>query len=240
MNPAWTSTGLVVVVAVAVLPRPQRVRRPGGPDTAGPGRPTAWPDRWLAGGLVGGLVDRVRASPHRFDAALPAALDEIVRSLTSGATLPRALGEAGRAGGATGLVAADLAAVADELDAGASIGEALERWRHRRPGTHVGLVTAAVDLAVMAGGEPAALLAGVADSLRDDQAVAAEARALATQARASAAVVALAPLAFAVLTAPFRSGGLIGSGAVVWLAVAGLSLDAVGLWWMWRLTGGPG
>jgi len=104
----------------------------------------------------------------------------------------------------------------------------------------VGLVTAAVDLAVMAGGEPADLLAGVADSLRDDQAVAAEARALATQARASAAVVALAPLAFAVLTAPFRSGGLIGSGAVGWLAVAGLSLDAVGLWWMWRLTGGPG
>ena len=99
----------------------------------------------------------------------------------------------------------------------------------------MGLLVAVVDLALVAGGEPVALLTAVGDSLRDEQAVAAEARALATQARASATVVCLAPLGFAVLTSPFRSGGILG-GAGPLLLLVGLGLDAVGLWWMWRIS----
>ncbi len=52
-----------------------------------------------------------------------------------------------------------------------------------------------------------------------------------------AAVVALAPVGFAVFVAPVRSGGFLGSGAGILVVVVGLLLDALGLWWMWRLTG---
>jgi Flp pilus assembly protein TadB len=77
----------------------------------------------------------------------------------------------------------------------------------------------------------------VAESIRDELEVADEARALATQARASAAVVALAPVGFAVFVAPVRAGGFLGSGAGILIMVVGLLLDALGLWWMWRLSG---
>jgi len=160
-------------------------------------------------------------------------LDELVRSLQSGATLTSSLSEAAGGGGPLG---ADLKTLTGDLRAGAPVGTALERWKDRRPGTRVGLVVAAVDLATMAGGELAGLLGSLAEALRDEEAVAEEAQALATQARASAGVIALAPLAFAVIMTPFRSSGFIGSGSGLVIVIVGLTLDAIGLWWMWRLT----
>ncbi len=216
--PGWLSTAAVLVACAALVPPPMATRRP-------------WRERPEGG--AAGLLDRWRPQSRRVDAALPGVLDELVRSLQSGATLTGALCEASAGGGPLG---SDLESVASDLEAGAPVGTALERWRSRRPGTRVGLVVAAVDMATMAGGELSRLLGSLAEALRDEQAVADEARALATQARASAAVVALAPLAFAVLTSPFRSTGFIGSGSGLLIVVVGLSLDAVGLWWMWRLT----
>lgn len=180
------------------------------------------------------LAERLGRTPRRIDAALPGLVDELVRSLQSGATLSGALVEAASVGGP---LSEDLSSVADDLDSGAQISVALGRWEERRPGTRVGQLVAAVGLAFTTGGEPARLLGVVAESIRDELEVADEARALATQARASAAVVALAPVGFAVFVAPVRAGGFLGSGAGILIMVVGLLLDALGLWWMWRLSG---
>jgi tight adherence protein B len=180
------------------------------------------------------LAERLGRTPRRIDAALPGLVDELVRSLQSGATLSGALVEAASV---LGPLSEDLSSVADDLDSGAQVGVALGRWEERRPGTRVGQLVAAVGLALTTGGEPARLLGLVAESIRDELEVAEEARALATQARASAGVVALAPVGFAVFVAPVRAGGFLGSGAGIAVVVVGLLLDAVGLWWMWRLTG---
>ncbi|SVE32117.1 uncharacterized protein METZ01_LOCUS484971, partial [marine metagenome] len=153
--------------------RPLSADQPAGPGAGRPGE--AWANRW-------------RSSPRRIDAALPDFVDDLARSLHTGATLTEALADAGRLDGP---LARDLQQVAGDVEVGAPIGEALRRWESRRPGTRVGLIVAVVDLALVTGGEPVALLTSVADSMRDEEAVAAESRALATQARASAAVVCL-------------------------------------------------
>ena len=217
MTPAWPAVGALLAVVFALVSPRAVVRTLPVDATTGSGtiRPgEAWIDRW-------------RSSPRRIDAALPDFVDDLARSLHSGATLTEALADAGRL---EGPLARDLRQVAIDVDLGAPVGEALRRWESRRPGTRVGLV-----VAVVAGGEPVTLLTSVADSMRDEEAVVAESRALATQARASAAVVCLAPLGFAVLTSPFRSGSFL-SGASPLLVLLGIGLDAVGLWWMWRIT----
>ena len=165
------------------------------------------------------LAERLGRTPRRIDAALPGLVDELVRSLQSGATLSGALVEAASV---LGPLSEDLSSVVDDLDSGAQVGVALGRWEERRPGTRVGQLVAAVGLALTTGGEPARLLGLVAESIRDELEV---------------DEVALAPVGFAVFVAPVRSGGFLGSGAGIAVVVVGLVLDAVGLWWMWRLTG---
>lgn len=79
----------------------------------------------------------------------------------------------------------------------------------------------------------------MAATLRQRLAASAQVRALATQARASAAVIGLAPLAFCALASAtdhrtatflFRSA----TGALV--LVAGIGLDLAGALWMHRIT----
>ena len=219
MIAALLSAATVGLVALAVVP------------PFGSGRLSAF-EGWSPVSVR--LAERLGRTPRRIDAALPGLVDELIRSLQSGATLSGALVEAASVGGP---LAEDLSSVAEDLDSGAPVGVALGRWEERRPGTRVGQLVAAVGLALTTGGEPARLLGAVAESIRDELEVADEAQALATQARASAAVVALAPVGFAVFVAPVRSGGFLGSGAGILVVVVGLLLDALGLWWMWRLTG---
>jgi tight adherence protein B len=80
-----------------------------------------------------------------------------------------------------------------------------------------------------------------AATLRERQELRGEVRALATQARASAAVLALAPLAFAGLVAtiePAATTFLVAS-PVGWACLGGgLVLELVGAVWMSRITGG--
>lgn len=214
---------LVAARAVGVGVAPTRR-----PTSSAPGDRIRWAgarDRWLPDAVVRRRIDR----------ALPDLVDEMVRSLHSGTTLVGALAEAARSGGP---LAGDLLGVVDDVQAGAPLGVALQRWEERRPGTRVGQLASAVDLASATGGEPARLLLAVSDAVRDDLQVADEARALATQARSSALVVALAPLGFGLLMAPGGTTGFLGSGPGVVVLSAGLLLDGVGLWWMWRI-GGP-
>lgn len=173
----------------------------------------------------------------RLESALPGAVEAVAAGLRSGASLRQALAEAARA--TPGALGDDLAAVTTATERGAGLVAALEGWAVRRPLSGVRLVVAALCVGAETGGAAARAVDGVAATLRQRLAADAEALALATQARVSAAVIAVAPLAFGALAAvtDARSAGfLLRTPAGLVMLSAGLSLDAAGALWMARLT----
>ncbi len=185
---------------------------------------------------VGGLHlarDRRRA---RLEAELPALLEAVARALRSGASLPVALREAADTGSAA---AEALGTVLTDAARGLGLVASLERWADRCPGPAVRLVAGALTVALTVGGSPARGVDGVAATLRERAEVEREARSLATQARASAVVVTLAPVGFGavgVLGDDHSAGFLLGTPAGLACLVAGLALDAVGALWMHRIA----
>lgn len=171
-------------------------------------------------------------------AVLPLALELVARSLRSGASLGQAIAEAGAA--TPGRLGADLAALAEEVRLGRGLVDALEGWgarRHAVPG--VALAVAALTVAAETGGARARAIDGLAVTLRDRLDVAGELRALTSQARLSALVLTVAPLAFAVFAAvadPKTGRFLSRTPLGLALVAAGLGLDALGALWMRRLT----
>jgi tight adherence protein B len=174
---------------------------------------------------------------RRIEADLPAVLDALARSLRSGASLRQAIVEVAATTG--GRLGEDLARVAHELAEGVGLGDALDGWRARRPLPGVRLASTALALGADTGGASARAIDGLAQTLRTNIAVAGEVRALSSQARLSALVIACAPIGFTALatsadprTAQFlfrTPGGLL-------CLVAGLGLDAVGGLWMRHLS----
>lgn len=191
--------------------------------------------------LILGPVVALRVSAGRgarlLEASLPELLEHIARSLRSGTALLGALGEAGR--DLPGALGADVRSVVREVEAGAALTHALDRWGDRRPLPAVGLVVAALALGAETGGAQAQALDGLATTLRDRLAVAAEVRALSSQARLSALVITAAPVGFAVFAAsadPRSADFLLRTPLGLGCLTAGLLLDGVAAWWMHRLT----
>lgn len=205
----------------------------------------------LAGPVPAGLVTlAVAATPRaarplierrrddRRDAQLPATLERLASSLRGGgapttafvavaATTPAPLGS-------------DLRVAAVEIEHGAPMAAAIDRWADA-PGASpaVQLAAAALGLGVDAGGQVARSLDRVAATLRERRELQAEVRALATQARASAAVLALAPLAFTALVSTIEPGMvhfLVATPVGVLCLLAGLGLEGAGAVWMARIT----
>jgi Flp pilus assembly protein TadB len=181
--------------------------------------------------LSGGAA-RVR---RRSDRALPALLDHVTRQLRSGASLPLAVRTAAAASPDAGTFR-----MADELAVGAPLAPAVEAWHRDCPTPARALVAAALLLASEAGGAVASVLDGVTDTLRDRIALDREVAALSSQARASAAVLVVAPVAFSVLaaTADHRVADVLLGHPLGWACLAvGVALDGVGALWMSRLVG---
>jgi tight adherence protein B len=226
------ATVLAVAVASAALgdaPARARIARLHGPT---PDRPASR----LAG--VAQRASRARRD-RQADAALPAALESMARSLRSGATLGHAIAEAAAA--TPGEVGADLARVADHA-VGAGLVTAIDAWARGRPAApNVRLAATALILAADTGGAAAAAVDGLAATLRQRLAAAAEVRSLATQARLSAAVIGAAPAAFAATSsaADHRAGRfLLATPAGLACLAAGVALDVTGLLWMAHITRG--
>lgn len=182
------------------------------------------------------LILRSRADAA-YDDTLATALDAAARSVRSGGSLPQAVAEA--AGSVRGAVSADLVGVATATERGRPFTSALDAWRVARPRPAVRLVVGALALAAHTGGPPARVIEDVAAAVRTRQQVAREAHALAAQARLSAVVVGAAPLAFMVVTcATDRRNAHMLFGTPIGLAcvLAGLTLDAIGAWWMHRMS----
>lgn len=184
----------------------------------------------------GALVLSSGRTARRRRSQLPEALDAVAAGLRGGLALPAALAGAASVGPPLG---DELATLVREVAAGRPLGDAVHRWQAGAADPCTSLVAAALTVAVQVGGPGARAVDGAAASLRERSSSDAEAAALATQGRASAAVLTLAPIAFAVLLTsldPAAGRFLLGT-PIGWLCIGtGLTLDAVGAWWMAHLV----
>ena len=171
--------------------------------------PTTSPSLAMVVEGIGGRLERVRPARrrNRRDAQLPDALDRLASSLRGGRSVGPALVEL--AGDVADPLGGELRTVAGSLAHGAPVGVALTRWADS-PGSSsdVRLVAAALTLGAEAGGEVARAVDRIAATLRERRELHAEVQSLATQARASAGVLALAPLAFTGLVATIEPGAV--------------------------------
>jgi len=194
-----------------------------------------------AAGAVGCLVwwwrRRVAQARAERQRQLPEALERMAAALRSGSSLAQALGEASRS--VAPPLGVELAGMARVAGRGRPVAEVVDRWAVAQGDPGSRLVATAVALAGAVGAAPARALDGVAATLRERLEASGERRALATQARVSAMVLAMAPVGFAVLlgvTDPAVAGFLTGTPAGLVCLVGGLGLDAIGLAWMAQLT----
>lgn len=222
---AWTAgccaTALAVVIAAALGGPPAALVVAGASATAAA---TAVAARR---GAAGRLVER----------ALPDALDGVARALRGGATTRQALSEV--AVTTPGRLGHELQRAVAQVRAGSGLEAALLALQARRPEPSVRLAVAALLLGAEAGGAHARALEGVAASVRARCGVVAEVRALGSQARLSALVIAAAPLGFtglAVGTDRTSATFLLRTPLGLTCLALGLALDAAGAWWMHRLA----
>jgi Flp pilus assembly protein TadB len=171
------------------------------------------------------------------DAALALWIDASGRAVRAGATFTQAL-VAGADAVADTPLGSEARAIARHLRSG-DVEVGIDRLRDEAASESRRLVGRALAVAHASGGPPGLLLDGVSATLRERTALDHEVRALATQARASAVVIGLAPLAFGVLTmaSDTRVTAFVFGSPVGWMCIAvGLFLDGVGAAWMARLV----
>lgn len=200
----------------------------------------------VLGGLVAGGLGILTAAAPRWSAArverrarraLPAAVDDVARALATGLTIPQALAHAALR--ADPALAPRLTGLVASIEAGASVEAALHRWAAGQAHRGARLTAAALAVGARVGGAQAQALHGVAATLRDELALEAEARALASQARMSALVITVAPLGFVAFTTATdpRVAHFLFRTPPGWLVlVLGVVLDAVAALWMARLA----
>jgi len=185
----------------------------------------------LVGLPVAVLAARSRRS-RLLAAAIPDALERVGAELRVGGTVPTALTALACEDGP---LAADFGRVETRVGLGASLTAALEAWARERTVPGVEAAAGALALGASVGGRAAGALDGLASSLRDRLAVAAEVRALSAQARYSAWVIGLAPIGYFLATAvidPRSLHALLGTNVGRVCALVGVGLEVVGALWM--------
>lgn len=168
---------------------------------------------------------------------LPLALEAVAPALRGGHALAPAIMSAATIGHPLG---PELRAVASRAAAGEPLVASLSHWAGTATDGPSRLAAAALVVAADVGGPGAEALDAAAASVREVTAVADEADALSVQARMSAGLLTVAPVAFTfLLTTTDRAAAdfLFGS-PLGWLCVGGgVGLDALGAWWMSRMIG---
>lgn len=166
---------------------------------------------------------------------LPELAGSIERSLRAGASVRQALQCAATVVG--GPIESEVVLLSRRVDAGLPLGEAMRRWAQESGSDEIGLLAAACELGAELGRGTAAALEGVAETLVHRRELAAEAHASAAQARASALLLALLPVAFAAGLAVVdrRSFLTLLLTPLGWCCVTvAATLDTVGFAWMRR------
>jgi tight adherence protein B len=192
--------------------------------------------------VVAGPVSlRLRAghADRRARADLPAVLDLVVARLRAGGTVRDAVEDLAER---PGPLAPDFVRLRARLALGAALEDALAAWGAERPLAGVRATAGALSLVAGIGGSAAAPLEGLAASLRADEAAAGEAHALSAQARMSAVVVGLAPVAylgFTTATDPGATRVLVGTTVGRICLVVGLGFEVAAAAWMRAIVGRP-
>ena len=189
----------------------------------------------IAAGPIGLRLARGRAR-RQFLAALPPALEQIATGLRGGASITETLGALGEA---RGPLAADVRRLSVRASLGPGLPHALATWPEERDLGSVRAAAGALAVATTVGGPAAGALDGLAESLRQRQGAAAEARALSSQARLSAIVVGAAPIAYLAFSALVDSKSLrvlLATGSGRTCLVLGLVLEVLGVLWMRRIV----
>jgi tight adherence protein B len=169
---------------------------------------------------------------------LPEALERMAGALRTGSSLTHALAEAGHSTAAP--LGPELAELARTAERGEPLLAVLDRWADAHADTGTRLAATALALATGVGTTPARAIDGVAATLRERLAQAAERRAQATQARYSAVVLSAAPLLFTGLLVATNAAAaefLLRTPAGWACVLIGVGLDALGAVWMLRLVG---
>lgn len=193
------------------------------------------------------LVHRVRSAldrrwpgrvATRRDGQLPDLLDRLAAALRAGRSLGPALVELAPATAPP--LRDDLLPLAAALEQGRPLAAVLQSWVERGGATpDLQLTTAALRLGAGAGGAVALAVDRTAATLRERRALEREVHSLATQARASAAVLVLAPIGFTALVGSVEPSTvlfLLTTPTGLACVVAGLALDALGAAWMTRIV----
>lgn len=189
---------------------------------------------WTAG------LDRVVGplTAHRDQRRRAEALSEVLttlgQQLRSGHSLTQAVETAART--APAALAGELDGVVYRSRHGAGLLEGLRWWMTlRADDDDIHMAAASLAAAVETGGPAARAVDVASEIVRDRRALAGDLAALTAQARVSAVVIGLAPVAMAALTAltdPATVGFLLTSGPGLAMLVGGLTLDGLGVVWM--------
>ena len=196
---------------------------------------------WAVAGLVLGgatVAWRCRAGRRRPPVDGVAIVDALVAPLLAGASVAQAVGQVVERG-AGSEVATELAPVAGAIERGAGSQAAFDAWASSLGQPSLLLVADALAVAGSSGGSQARALTGVGDTLRERAALDREIHAAGAQARASAVVLAITPVAFTSVVALLdrRVGAfLLGSPVGIGCLVVGSLADAVGWRWMRHLV----
>lgn len=191
-------------------------------------------------GVVGGVVlppalDRRAAAKERV--ALRGQLADAVASIAGGLRAGRSLSSAIEltASESTPPLRERLQAIVDQGAVGVSLDDSLGAWSQRDRDDDTRLIVAVLRLHHRSGGDLAAVLDGLAHTLRERSAAASEVMALTAQARLSGTVVGLLPvgfLGFLAVTSPRDLAAAYRTPLGFWAIVIGLALDAGAYLWI--------
>jgi tight adherence protein B len=188
----------------------------------------------VAGGPLGLHMLRGRRA-RLAAAAVPASIERVASELRAGGTITTAITGMARGDGA---LASDFALIDARVRLGSPIADALRAWSTERSAQGIDVAAGALAMCAAVGGRSADALEGVASSLRDRRAVAAEARALSAQGRLSAIVVGGMPfvyVAWSALVDRHALHALTGTSTGHACLLVGTLLEGLGAIWMRRI-----
>jgi tight adherence protein B len=202
---------------------------------------------WFFWGLIAGialgsvpivyLLLRRRRRLNAFQSQFPDALDTITRAIRAGNALSGAIRVVGD--DMPDPVGAEFRRVDEEIRLGMDPGEALFRLQKRVPVEDIGFFCAALRIQRAAGGNLAEILDRLAEVIRERFKILSYARVLSSQHRWSAVCVGLSPAAFAILFELMHPGyfSVLTTNPIgPYLIAAGLILEAIGFFMVWRIA----
>jgi tight adherence protein B len=186
---------------------------------------------------VGYLLVRRHRRLRNFEEQFPDALDMMARAIRAGNAMGLALQLVGEempepSGG-------EFSRVAEEVRLGMDLSEALARLGQRMPTEDFRFFATAVRIQRGSGGNLAELLDRLSELIRERFKVLSHARALSAQHRWSAIIVGVFPFFFAIILQLLQPGyfePLLKDPLGPYLIGAGLLLEAVGFFWIWRVA----